>query len=171
MTFTCIAQKPREAPVIIIYFRSYVVTTHNKHTTMMKENGSLDTPSTRTRRIRIALILSFFCLLSLYTVEDESNFLSSMTSDESLSSQNRRQLISDNVWEAELRERQLRVTGGNNNNSNKKQRVQIERKRMLEEDLGRGAPQRYVSAHQTCTCPPAFLFLSHHSYNILQYYR
>jgi hypothetical protein len=125
--------------------------------TMVKENdGAGDTPSTRTRRIRIALILSAFCLVSLYSIDESSSEWFMSSSDES-SSQNRRQLISDNVWEAELRERQLRATGSNNNNKNKKQRVQIERKRMLVEDVasgepsnngkgqGRGPPLRYVS--------------------------
>lgn len=95
-----------------------------------------NTPSTRTRRNRIALILSIFCFLSFYTI-DESEFLSFLSSDESPSEENRRQLISDNVWEAELQARQLRLTG---NNLNKKQRVQIERKRMLEEDVASGEP-------------------------------
>ena len=124
---------------------------------MVKENTG-NTPSTRTRHNRIALILSIFCILSFYTI-DESEFLSifstSSNNGESLSSDNRRQLISDNVWEAELQARQLRLKG-----SSSKQRVQIERKRMLEEDVasgeasvniwsakGRGPPtSRYVSS-------------------------
>ena len=103
---------------------------------MVKENAG-NTPSDRTRRTRIALILSLFCFLSLYTV-DESEFLRS--NEESLSSpssENRRQLISDNVWEADLQARQLRLKGSNNN---KKERMQIERKRMLEEDVAAGEP-------------------------------
>lgn len=124
---------------------------------MVKENTGT-APSTRSRHNRIALILSIFCILSFYTVDEESSFLSFLTSDEQSlsSSENRRQLISDNVWEAELQARQLRLKGSN---LNKKQRVQIERKRMLEEDLasgeasmniwnakGRGPPtSRYVS--------------------------
>ena len=102
---------------------------------MVKENAG-NTPSDRTRRTRIALILSLFCFLSLYTV-DESEFLRS--NEESLSSsENRRQLISDNVWEADLQARQLRLKGSSTNN--KKQRMQIERKRMLEEDVAAGEP-------------------------------
>ncbi len=126
---------------------------------MVKENTGT-TPSTRSRHNRIALILSIFCILSFYTVDEESSLLSFLTSDDeqslSSSENNRRQLISDNVWEAELQARQLRLKGSN---VNKKQRVQIERKRMLEEDLasgeasvdiwaakGRGPPtSRYVS--------------------------
>eukprot|EP00985_Skeletonema_marinoi_P004338 scaffold1898_cov125-Skeletonema_marinoi.AAC.1 len=123
--------------------------------------NAVNTPSTRTRRNRIALILSIFCFLSFYTI-DESEFLSFLSSDES-PSENRRQLISDNVWEAELQARQLRLTG---NNLNKKQRVQIERKRMLEEDVasgepsdniwsskGRGPPtSRYIDKHRFEDC-------------------
>ena len=124
---------------------------------MVKGNNGT-TPSTRARHNRIALILSVFCILSFYTIEEESSFLSFLTSNEqsSSSSENRRQLISDNVWEAELQARQLRLKGST---LNKKQRVQIERKRMLEEDVasgeasvniwsakGRGPPtSRYVS--------------------------
>lgn len=112
--------------------------TNNNTATMVKENAG-NTPSDRTRRTRIALILSLFCFLSLYTV-DESEFLRS--NEESLSSpsseNNRRQLISDNVWEADLQARQLRLKGSNTNN--KKQRMQIERKRMLEEDVAAGEP-------------------------------
>jgi len=122
---------------------------------MKEDGGAGDTPSTRTRRIRIALILSVFCLVSLFSVDESDSEWFLSTSDQSSSQQNRRQLISDNVWEAELRERQLRATGSNN----KRQRVQIERKRMLVEDVasgepsnnlkgkGRGPPQRYVSVH------------------------
>ena len=106
----------------------WVATTQSA--TMVKENAG-NTPSDRTRRTRIALILSLFCFLSLYTFDESSN-------EESLSpSENRRQLISDNVWEADLQARQLRLKGSN---LNKKQRLQIERKRMLEEDLAAGEP-------------------------------
>ena len=114
---------------------------------MVKENAGYP-PSTRTRRNNIAIILSMFCFLSFYTV-DESNFLSFISSNESSEKQNRRQLISDNVWEAELQARQLRLAAGGNT---KKQRKQIERKRMLEEEFdiwsptGRPPPERYVSA-------------------------
>ena len=102
---------------------------------MVKENAG-NTPSDRTRRTRIALILSLFCFLSLYTV-DESEFLRSNEGSLSSSENNRRQLISDNVWEADLQARQLRLKG---NTNNKKQRMQIERKRMLEEDVAAGEP-------------------------------
>ena len=108
--------------------------TQNNNATMVTINAG-NTPSPRTRRNRLALILSLFCFLSFYTI-DESEFLSFLSSNES-PSDNRRQLISDNVWEAELQARQLRLTGSN---LNKKQRVQIERKRMLEEDVASGEP-------------------------------
>ena len=114
-----------------------------------------------TNRLHIALVLSVFFVLSIYSVDKlEADLLHYITSydEESLSSSSsqRRQLISDNVWEAELRERQLRATGPKKT----QQRVQIQRKRMLEDvggdsggggplgDKGkghRGPPQRYVS--------------------------
>lgn len=114
-----------------------------------------------TNRLHIALVLSVFFVLSIYSVDKlEADLLHYITSydEESLSSSSsqRRQLISDNVWEAELRERQLRATGPKKT----QQRVQIQRKRMLEDAGGesggggppgdkgkghRGPPQRYVS--------------------------
>ena len=114
------------------------------------------TPRIRTtNRLHIALILSVFFVISIYSVDKlEADLLHYITSydEESLSSSSsqRRQLISDNVWEAELRERQLRATGPKKT----QKRVQIQRKRMLEDvggppgDKGkghRGPPQRYVS--------------------------
>jgi hypothetical protein len=131
----------------------------------MKENGGATiTPSFRTSRLHISIILSIFIILSIYSVnESDADLLLRLSSESSSpsSAQNRRQLISDNVWEAELRERQLRATGtgGSSSSTKKKQRAQIERKRMLGEDVAsglpsrklkngnRGPPQRYVSSY------------------------
>lgn len=118
-------------------------------------NRARGRPSTAPRmrtmnRLHIALILSVFFVLSIYSVDHlEADLLHYITSydEESLSSSGRRELMSDNVWEAELRERQLRATGPKKT----QQRVQIQRKRMLEDVGGppgkghRGPPQRYVS--------------------------
>ena len=119
------------------------------------------TPRIRTtNRLHIALVLSVFFVLAIYSVDkleaDLLQYITSYDEESSSSSSQRRQLISDNVWEAELRERQLRATGPN---KTQQQRVQIQRKRMLEGvgresggrppgDKGkghRGPPQRYVS--------------------------
>lgn len=128
-------------------------------TTMGNGSRARRRPSTprikTTNRLYIALILSVFFVLSIYSVDKlDADLLHYITSydEESLSSssQRRQLIISDNVWEAELRERQLRATGP----KTKQQRVQIQRKRMLEDvggppgDKGkghRGPPQRYVS--------------------------